>query len=70
MNSNKRIAATVYSLETSFVSGIYIQIPCIKEIMTIIIIIIIIQVCTINPLARQPKNQLQRQQRNIRKVHK
>jgi hypothetical protein len=25
-----------------FVSGIYVQIPCIKEIMTIIIIIIII----------------------------
>jgi hypothetical protein len=42
MNSNKRIAATVYSLGTFFVSGIYVQIPCIKEIMTIIIIIIII----------------------------
>jgi hypothetical protein len=42
MNSNKRIAATVYSLRTLFVSGIYEQIPCIKEIMTIIIIIIII----------------------------
>jgi hypothetical protein len=39
MNSNKRIAATVYSLGTLFVSGIYVQIPCIKEIMTIIIII-------------------------------
>jgi hypothetical protein len=38
MNSNKRIAATVYSLGTLFVSGIYVQIPCIKEIMTIIII--------------------------------
>jgi divalent metal cation (Fe/Co/Zn/Cd) transporter len=33
----------VYSLGTLFVSGIYVQIPCIKEIMTIIIIIIIIQ---------------------------
>jgi hypothetical protein len=32
----------VYSLGTLFVSGIYVQIPCIKEIMTIIIIIIII----------------------------
>jgi uncharacterized membrane protein len=42
INSNKRIAATVYSLGTLFVSGIYVQIPCIKEIMTIIIIIIII----------------------------
>jgi hypothetical protein len=40
MNSNKRIAATVYSLGTLFVSGVYIQILCIKEIMTIIIIII------------------------------
>jgi hypothetical protein len=39
MNSNKRIAATVYSLGTLFVSGIYVQIPCIKEIMTMIIII-------------------------------
>jgi hypothetical protein len=42
MNSNKRIAATVYSLGTLFVSGIYVQIPCIKEIMTMIIIIIVI----------------------------
>jgi hypothetical protein len=33
MNSNKRIAATMYSLGTLFVSGIYVQIPCIKEIM-------------------------------------
>jgi hypothetical protein len=39
MNRNKRIAATVYSLGTLFVSVIYAQIPCIKEIMTIIIII-------------------------------
>jgi hypothetical protein len=30
----------VYSLGTLFVSGIYVQIPCIKEIMTTIIIII------------------------------
>jgi hypothetical protein len=29
----------MYSLGTLFVSGIYVQIPCIKEIMTIIIII-------------------------------
>jgi hypothetical protein len=40
MNRNKRIAATVFSQGTLFVSGIYVQIPCIKEIMTIIIIII------------------------------
>jgi hypothetical protein len=46
MKSNKRIVATVYSLGTLFVSGIYVQIPCIKEItmmmMMMIIIIIII----------------------------
>jgi flagellar basal body-associated protein FliL len=42
MNSNKRIAATLYSLGTLFVSGIYVQIPSTKEIMTIIIIIITI----------------------------
>jgi hypothetical protein len=41
VNSNKRTAATVYSLGTWFVPGIYVQIPCIKEIMTIIIIIIV-----------------------------
>jgi hypothetical protein len=40
MNSNKRIAATMYSLGTLFVSGIYVQVPYIKEIMTIIITII------------------------------
>jgi len=46
MNSNTRIAATQCSLGAWFVSGIYVQIPCIKEIqmmmMMIIIIIIII----------------------------
>jgi hypothetical protein len=42
MNSNNRIAATVYSLGTLFVSGIYVQIPCIKELMMMIMIIIII----------------------------
>jgi hypothetical protein len=52
MKSDKRIAATVYSLGTLFVSGIYVQIPCIKEIMTmiIIIIIIIIIICNSHPL--------------------
>jgi hypothetical protein len=42
INSNKRIAATMYSLGTSFVSGIYVQKPCIKEMMMMIMIIIII----------------------------
>jgi hypothetical protein len=42
MNSNNRIAATQCFLETWFVSGIYVQIPCIKVIPRIIIIIIII----------------------------
>jgi hypothetical protein len=40
MNSKKRIAATVYSLGTLFLSGIYVQIPCIKVIMTIIIVVL------------------------------
>jgi hypothetical protein len=30
MNRNNRIAATMYSLGTLFVSGIYVQIPCHK----------------------------------------
>jgi hypothetical protein len=42
INSNNRIGATMYSLGTLFVSGIYVKIPCIKEIMIIIIIIKII----------------------------
>jgi hypothetical protein len=42
INSSDRIAATLYSLGTWFVSGIYVQIPCIKETIIIIIIIIII----------------------------
>jgi hypothetical protein len=47
INSSDRIAATLYCLGTWFVSGIYVYIPCIKEIVplpiiTIIIIIIII----------------------------
>jgi uncharacterized membrane protein len=32
----------VYSLGTLFVSGIYVQIPCIKEIMTMMMIMMII----------------------------
>jgi hypothetical protein len=51
INSSHKIAATLYPLGTWFVSGIYVYIPCIKEIlmmmtmmmmMMIIIIIIII----------------------------
>jgi hypothetical protein len=56
INSNKRIAATVYSLGTFFVSGIYVQIPCIKEIMTMIIIIIIIRI-RIRRRRRRRRNQ-------------
>jgi hypothetical protein len=42
INSSDRMAATLYCLGTGFVSGIYVYIPCIKEIVIIIIIIIII----------------------------
>jgi len=42
INSNDRIAATLYSLGTWFGSGIYVLIPCINEMMMMIIIIIII----------------------------
>jgi len=41
INNKDRIAATVDPLGTWFVSGIYVLIPCIKETMLIIIIIII-----------------------------
>jgi len=40
MNSNNRIAATLYSLGTQFVSGI--KVPCIKEMMMMMIIIFIV----------------------------
>jgi hypothetical protein len=43
INSNNRTAATMYSLGTLFVSGIYVEIPCITEIMMMMIIIIIIR---------------------------
>jgi hypothetical protein len=48
INSSDRIAATLYSLGTLFVSGIYVQIPCIKEIVIIIIIIITIIIAIIS----------------------
>jgi hypothetical protein len=47
MNSNKRIAATVYSLGTLFVSGISVQIPCIKAIMMMLMLMIIIIIITL-----------------------
>jgi hypothetical protein len=48
INSSDRIASTLYSLGTWLVSGIYVYIPCIKDIiylpLIVIIIIIIISV--------------------------
>jgi hypothetical protein len=41
INSSDRIAAKLYSLGTWFVSGIYVKIPCIKEIVSLHIIIIV-----------------------------
>jgi hypothetical protein len=41
-NSSDRIAATLYSLGTWFVLGICVSMPCIKEIVSLPIIIIII----------------------------
>jgi hypothetical protein len=38
VNVSDKIAATLYSLGTWFVSGIYVLIPCIMEIVGIIII--------------------------------
>jgi hypothetical protein len=42
INSSDRIAATFYSSGSRFVSGIYVKIPCIKEIVSLPILIIII----------------------------
>jgi hypothetical protein len=42
----------MYSLGTLFVSGIYIQIPCIKEMMMMMMIIIIIIVVIIQANTR------------------
>jgi hypothetical protein len=39
INSSNRIAVTLYSFGTWFVSGIYVYIPCIKEIVSLHIII-------------------------------
>jgi hypothetical protein len=54
MNSNIRIVATQCSLGTWFVSGIYVYIPCIKEIprmmMMMMMIIIIISLIQFNHL--------------------
>jgi hypothetical protein len=48
INSSDRIAAILYSLGTWFVSGIYVLIPCIKEVVDLPIIIIIIIIIIIN----------------------
>ena len=40
INSNDRIAETLYSLGTWFVSGIYVKILCIKEMMMMMMMII------------------------------
>jgi hypothetical protein len=42
IKSSDRIAATLYSLGTWFVSGIYVYIPCIKEIVSLLLLIIIL----------------------------
>jgi hypothetical protein len=47
INSSDRIAATLYSLGTWFVSGIYVQILYIKEIVYLPIIIVIILIVII-----------------------
>jgi hypothetical protein len=48
-NSSDRIAATLYSLGTWFVSGIYVKISCIKEIVSLPArIIITITICIRN----------------------
>jgi hypothetical protein len=40
INSSNRIAAILYSLGTLFVSGIYVQIPCIKGRVSLPVIVI------------------------------
>jgi multisubunit Na+/H+ antiporter MnhG subunit len=40
INSSDRLAVILYSLGTLFVSGIHVYIPCIKEIVMMIIILI------------------------------
>jgi hypothetical protein len=52
INSSDRIAATLYSLETWFVSGIYVLIPCINEIYLPIIIIIIMSLLNATEVCR------------------
>jgi hypothetical protein len=58
MNSNKRIASTVYSLgKLFFFSGIYVQIPCIKEIMMMMMMMIIIIIITESANIKAEKSQ-------------
>jgi hypothetical protein len=42
INRSDKIAATLYPLGTWFVSGIYVKIPCIKEIVMMMMVIIIV----------------------------
>jgi hypothetical protein len=42
INSRNRIAATLYSLGTWFVSGIYVKNLCIKEIVMVMMMMMII----------------------------
>jgi hypothetical protein len=46
MNSSDRMASTLYCLGTWLVSGIYVQIPCIREIVMIMMMIITIIIIT------------------------
>jgi hypothetical protein len=39
INSRERTAATLYSLGTWFVSGMYVYIPCIKEILLLLLLL-------------------------------
>jgi hypothetical protein len=48
INNSDRIAVTLYCLRTWFVSGVYVYISCIKEIVSLPIIIIIIIIIIIN----------------------
>jgi hypothetical protein len=42
INSSDRVAATLYSLGTWFVLGIYVQIPCIKDTVMMMVVMIIL----------------------------
>jgi hypothetical protein len=46
MHNKDRIAVTMYPLRTSFLSGICVLIPCIKETMVMMMIVIILIIIT------------------------